>query len=288
MSSDAALRAELADYAQRLHARGWVANHDGNLTARLGPATAQGRYLATPTATSKAAVRPDTLLTVDESGARVAGPGKPFSEIGLHLTVYRNRPDVNAVVHAHPPTATGFAVAGLSLGQPLIAEAVVSLGPGVPTVPFAAPGAAACQALAPYVVEYDAVLLGGHGVLAWGVDVEQAYLRLELVEHLAKIALVAHQLGGARPVPASVVPALLEARTKAGLGPAARGARPGAVAEGAAPTGPRTVVACAPAPPGADVKVYEPPRAAVLPRPSDLASIIREEVIAALDGKSRK
>ncbi|HZS37805.1 MAG TPA: class II aldolase/adducin family protein [Polyangia bacterium] len=272
--SEAARRAELADYAQRLHARGWVANHDGNLTFKLET----GRYLSTPTATSKAAVRADSLLIVDESGARVSGRGKPFSEIGLHLTVYRNRADVNAVVHAHPPTATGFAVAGVELSEPLLAEAVVSLGAGVPTVPFAAPGPAACQALAPFVAAHDAVLLGGHGVLAWGPDVETAYLRLELVEHLARIALVARQLGGARPLPSAVLPSLLDARAKAGLGP-----KPSS----AVATAPKTVVACAPAPPGADVEVYDPKRAraAVLPSPVDLATIIRQEIAAALSKK---
>ncbi len=265
--SDRARSEELADYARRLHARGWVANHDGNLTVRLQP----GRYLATPTAMSKAAVTAEEILVVDESGAKISGRGKPFSEIGLHLTVYRNRPDVNAVVHAHPPTATGFAVAGVELGAPAVAEAVVSLGAGVPTVPFAAPGPSACDALAPFVLDHDAVLLAGHGVLAWGADVEQAYLRCELVEHLARIALVARQLGGVRPIPAAVVPSLLEARAKAGLGPRARGGKP-------------TVVACAPPPPGSDVEVYDPKRAkaAVLPSPTDLATIIRQEIANAL------
>ena len=211
--SDVALRAELAVYSRRLHARGWVANHDGNVTVRLGG----GRYLATPTATSKAAVGAEDVLIVDEAGAKISGRGKPFSEIGLHLTVYRNRPEVNAVVHAHPPTATGFAAAGVELAQPIIAEAVVSLGVGVPTVPFGAPGASACNALQPFVAAHDAALLVGNGALTWGVDLEQAYLRMELVEHLAKIALVAQQLGGARPIPQAAIPALLEARRKAGL-----------------------------------------------------------------------
>src|SRR6185503_4322798 len=123
----------------------------GNVTVRLEP----GRTLATPTAVSKAEVRSDGLVIVDEAGAKISGRGKPFSEIGLHLTVYRNRPDVNAVIHAHPPTATGFTVAGVGLEAPMIAEAVVSLGAGVPMVPFAAPGPAACQALAPFVGDYD-------------------------------------------------------------------------------------------------------------------------------------
>jgi L-fuculose-phosphate aldolase len=268
------LRSVVADYAQRLHARGWVANHDGNISARDG-----GRFLATPTATSKAAVRADGLVIVDGNGEKVGGRGKPFSEIGLHLTVYKSRPEVNAVVHAHPPTATGFAVAGVPLDEAFLAEAVVSLGPGVPTVPFAAPGPAACAALSAYCQDYDAVLLGGHGVLAWGPDVETAYLRLELVEHLARIALVARQLGGVRPLPADVMPALLQARARAGLG------KPQPIADSPGSTGPRTVVACAPAPPGSDVAVYEPQRrakATTLPSPGDLAAIIRQEIAAAL------
>jgi L-fuculose-phosphate aldolase len=288
--SESQKRIEVAEYARRLHARGWVANHDGNVTLRLD----ENRFLATPTATSKAAIGAEDILVVDESGARVSGRGKPFGEIGLHLTVYRNRADVNAVVHAHPPTATGFAVAGIPLDQPMIAEAVVSLGVGIPTVPFAAPGAAACQALAPFVVAHDAVLLAGHGALAWGADLEQAYLRLELVEHLARVALVAHQLGGVRPIPQAVIPALLESRRKAGLGAAASlapasGPPPSAPASVAVPSAvarpssaPKTVVACAPAPPGSDVQVYEKPRAAVLPSPADLATIIRQEIAAAL------
>lgn len=281
--------AEVVDYAQRLHARGWVANHDGNVSVR----DSQGRYLATPTATSKAAVRADGLVVVDDAGKQIGGRGKPFSEIGLHLTVFQNRSDVNAVIHAHPPTATGFAVAGVPLDEAFLAEAVVSLGPGVPTVPFAAPGVDACRALAPYTQGYDAVLLGGHGVLTWGPDVETAYLRMELVEHLARIALVARQLGGVRPLPASVLPKLLEARAKAGLGGAP--AMPVAGASGrpelpssgraaGAPSGKKVVVACAPPPPGSDVEVYDPkrPRAAVLPSPTELADIIRQEIAAAL------
>ena len=285
--TDARLRQSLADFARRLHARGWVANHDGNVTARIGTAgdAGQGRYLATPTATSKADVTSDNLIIVDEGGRAVSGAGKPFSEIGLHLTIYRARPDVHAIVHAHPPTATGFSVAGVSLlDQPLIAEAVVSLGTGVPTVPFAQPGEAACRALSPFLAAHDAVLVQNHGVFAWGRDLEQAYLRLELVEHLARIALVAHQLGGARPVPREAIPGLLEARRKAGLGAAA--SVTAGDAPGAAP--PRAVFACAPPPPGSDVVLVEDRKksrstsSAVPPQSGDLAAIIREEIAAAL------
>ena len=281
---DPRLRATVADYARRLHARGWVANHDGNVSVRMG----EGRYLATPTAVSKADVTADNLIVVDEGGHAVQGAGKPFSEIMLHLTIYRSRPDVGAIVHAHPPTATGFAVAaapaGRLLEEPLLPEAVVSLGPGVPTVPFAQPGEAACRALAPFTTSHDAVLIENHGVFAWGRDVQQAFLRLELVEHLARIALTAHQLGGIRPLPAGALPALLEARRKAGLGAAA--ARDSA----APPPAPamKAVVACAPPPPGSDVVLVDDRRdrtgrSTTIAAPSaELTNIIREEIAAAL------
>ena len=217
--SDTDLRATLVEYSHRLAERGWVANHDGNITQRLD----DGHFLATPTSTAKARVSLADLLVVDAQGGKIGtAGGKPFSESSLHLAVYSARPDVRAVVHAHPPTATGFAVAGVGLDVPFLAEAVVSIGPGIPTVPFAEPGASAAAALGPYLAEHDAVLLGNHGVLTWGVDLEQAYLRMELVEHLARIALVARQLGGVNALPASVLPTLAEARAKAGLGPRGR------------------------------------------------------------------
>jgi L-fuculose-phosphate aldolase len=256
------LRDAVAGCAQRLHARGWVANHDGNVTARAGA----GRYLATPTAVSKRLIEAGSLLVVDEQGERISGTGKPFSEMGLHLTVYRNRPDVHAVVHAHPPAATGLACAGSRLlERPFLPEAVVSLGPSIPTVPFAAPGRAACDALAPFVAEHDAVLIANHGVFAWGADVEQAYLRLELVEHLARIALEAERAGGVKSLPESALGPLLESRRKAGLGRAA-----GAL---------QTVVACAPAP-GAEVEVVAPGRSRGAA--ADIATIVREEIVKAL------
>jgi len=253
-------REQLVDISRRLHAKGWVANHDGNVSARSG-----SHFLCTPTATSKAAVAATNLLVVDDKGQRVSGTAKPFGEIGLHLTVYRNRADVNAVVHAHPPCATALACAGSRLlEKPFIAEAVVSLGPTIPSVPFAVPGPAACEALAPFALAHDTVLLANHGVLAWGANLEQAYLRLELVEHLARIALQAEKIGGVRALPDAVLPALLEARRKAGLGLAASAAAP------------KAVVACAPAP-HATVLTIAPGDHA-----PDLAAIIREELTRAL------
>ena len=257
------LRAAVAATSRHLHAAGWCANHDGNVTARDG-----NRYIATPTATSKRVVGEKDLIEVDAKGA-VIGSGKVFGEIGLHLVIYERRPDIGAVVHAHPPNATAIACArGNAIETPFIAEALVSLGAKIPKLAYAQPGEAARAALAPWCELVDAVLLGNHGVIAWGKDCETALLRMELVEHLAKIALVARQLGGVRPLPSSALPKLMESRAKAGLG--------------AAPsTTKKVVVACAPAPPGSDVEVYDPKRA-VLPSPAELASIIRQEIAAAL------
>ena len=210
---------ELAALCRHLHARGWVANHDGNVSHRLG----DGRFLCSPTAVSKADVGPECLVVVDDEGKVVQGERRVFSEISLHLAAYRARPDVAWVVHAHPPTATGWAVAGEAFfDPPFMAEPVVSLGECIPLVSATElPGAiAAC----------DAVLLANHGVLTVAKDPETARLRMELVEHLARIALAAKQAGGIRPIPAEDVAKLLESRRKAGLGPGAKAVAPVAAA----------------------------------------------------------
>jgi L-fuculose-phosphate aldolase len=164
------------------------------------------------------------LVVVDGSGVKVSGKRRSFSEMALHLAVYRARPDVQAVIHAHPPYATAMSVAGLGLDEPILAEAVVSLGPRIPLVPFAVPKTpqwlAGVESRAP---EFDAVILQNHGVMAWGDNLEQAFLRLELVEHLATITHHAMAFGGVQTLDASHLPPLLASRTKAGLGPVARG-----------------------------------------------------------------
>ncbi len=264
------LRGDVARTARMLHAAGWTANHDGNVSARDG-----ARLVATPTATSKRLVTERELVEVDLAG-KVIGRGKIFGEIGLHTIVYERRPDVGAVVHAHPPCATAIASSRSNLiERPFIAEAVVSLGPLIPRLAFAAPGEPARAALAPWCELVDAVLLGNHGVIAWGKDLETALLRLELVEHLAKIALAAAAVGGVEPLPASAIPPLLAARAKAGIGMAADRAVETAGKLGAGATafaGP--VVACAPA-----------PHSAVATVPAGgarLADVVREEIVRAL------
>ncbi|GDX79608.1 aldolase [Deltaproteobacteria bacterium] len=232
---DETLARQVAALCQDLHARAWVANHDGNVSVRLG----DGRFLASPTAVSKRDVRPESLVVVDGEGKVVQGTRRVFSEMALHLAAYRARPDVSWVVHAHPPHATAWAVAGESFWDaPFLAEAVVSLGDSVPLVSYAMPGSSTA-ALEAAISRADAVLLGNHGVLTVGPDAETALLRMELVEHLARIAALARPLGGARPLPAEDVAKLLDARRKAGLGPEGR-ANAGLTGAGTPPLAPPT------------------------------------------------
>lgn len=210
MLVEAKARNEVARYCAALWSRGFVANHDGNLSARVGP----GRVVCTPTATSKSDVTDGVLAVTDLGGRQLAGRRKPPGEFGVHLAAYRARGDVAAVVHAHPPYATALGVSGRELVC-FLPEAVVSLGVRIPLVPLAAPGGPAVTAIEPFLVPYDAVLVAGNGVWAWGESVEQAFLRLELVEHLARIAHHASAWGGPQALPPDLVAQLLEARKKA-------------------------------------------------------------------------
>lgn len=215
----AVLRRQLLAIAHELHIKGWVANHDGNVTARI----AGDRLLATPTALSKRVLVETDLIVLDGANQVLHGGRRPFSEIALHRAVYAARPDVRAVVHTHSPNATALAVVGVAVDPTLIAEAVVSLGAEIALLPYGFPQSAEqLAALRVAAHSLDAVTLANHGVLAWGDDLEQAYLRAELVEHLATIQLRALQIGAVRTLPANDIERLLAARTKAGLGPLAR------------------------------------------------------------------
>jgi L-fuculose-phosphate aldolase len=213
------LRSQMVLYARRLHQRGWVANHDGNLSVRLRG----GRLLITATAISKADVDDAALLVVDLAGKVLEGRRKPFSELDLHLAAYAAREEVDAVVHAHPPHATAMGLGGASLQVAALPEVVVSLGAGIPTAPLAMPRSApAREAVGALAREHHAMLLAGNGALALGVDLAQAYLRMELVEHYAHVVSLARQMGTLHELSAPQVEALLEARRKAGLAPGGR------------------------------------------------------------------
>jgi L-fuculose-phosphate aldolase len=213
------LEREVVRVSRAVHGRGWVANHEGNVTAL----TADGRILATSAAISLGDVREADLLVLDRQGRKLSGSRDPFPEISMHVAVYQGRPDVGAVVHAHPARATAFAIAGRPLEALFLPEFVVSLGGVVPLVPFALPGSEAlARNLEPFLEEFDAVLLQNHGVLAWGPDPATALLRLEHVELTAAILREACPFGGGKPIPEELVRLLLDARSRAGLGPAGR------------------------------------------------------------------
>jgi L-fuculose-phosphate aldolase len=216
------LRAQLVETSRRLHAMGWVANHDGNASVRL----TGDRFLITATAISKADVDDASLLVVDAKGNVLEGRRKPFSELDLHLAAYAARPDVQAVLHAHPPYATATGLVGQALDCPTMPEVVVSLGPVIPCALRTMPKSeAGTQQLAQLVAEHDALLLSGNGALTVGDELNQAFLRMELVEHYAKILSLARAMGTVRPLAPAEIDALLAARTKAGLGPAGRAAK---------------------------------------------------------------
>jgi len=196
------LRLEMVKYSHLIYQKGWVANHDGNLTAKLDDT----RLLCTPTGQSKGMVGLEQLIVIDPKNKVLAGTRRPFSELQLHRAAYRARPEIGCVIHAHPPTTGGFAVAGISLDPPFMAEPVVSLGPTIPLIPFFPPGDSRLDTVIEEgFAKADVLMLANHGVLAVGANLEQAFLRIELVEHLAKIALVARQVGGIKPLSAAVV-----------------------------------------------------------------------------------
>jgi L-fuculose-phosphate aldolase len=190
---EAQLRADIVEIGRRLWTRGYTASNDGNVSVRLEG----GRLLMTPASVCKGFMTPDMMVVTDLDGKVLeAAPGrKPSSEMLMHLVAYKHRPDVGAVVHAHPPTATGFAVAGIALDRAVLAEVVTTLG----SIPLADYGTPSTRELAttvePFVRAHDALLLANHGALALGKDLFGAYYKMETIEHFAKISLVARTLG---------------------------------------------------------------------------------------------
>ncbi len=206
-------RRTLVEFAHRVHAAGWVANHDGNLSVRWS-----GGLAITPSGVSKVAVDSEGLCCCDLDGRRRSG-GRPPSEVLLHVGAYRARDEIGAVVHAHPPHASAFSLAARSLGPIAMPDVVVSLGRSVPLVPACFPvGESASAAVTEALAHADVALLAGNGAMAVGPNLETAYLRLELLEHYARILGTSMAwFGGPAPLPADVVEAALLARVQAGL-----------------------------------------------------------------------
>ena len=183
---------------------------EGNLSVRLD----EGRILTTPTCMNKGMLTPEDLVVTDLGGHQISGDRRVSSELAMHLLFYCMRPDVNAICHAHPPTATGFAVAGRGLDQALLPEVIVGLG-RIPLVRYATPGTPDLSAaLEPYVPHYDAVLLANHGAVTCGPDLLTAYFRLETLEHVAKITLAAEMAGTPNLLSSREVAKLMAARSR--------------------------------------------------------------------------
>jgi L-fuculose-phosphate aldolase len=189
----AALRSDIVEVGRRLWTRGFVASNDGNISVRIS----RDRLLVTPANVSKGFMAPEMMVVTDLMGAVVeAAPGwKPSSEIQMHLVAYRERPDIGAVVHAHPPLSTGFAVAGIPLDRAVLAEVVTTLG-SIPIAEYGTPSTRElAESVAPYVKAHDGLLLANHGAVALGRDLFAAYYKMETIEHFARISLVARMLG---------------------------------------------------------------------------------------------
>jgi L-fuculose-phosphate aldolase len=203
-------RQDICECGRWLHQKGFVAASDGNISVRLRG----DRVLATPTMMSKGMMRPDDLVVVDLEGRQLEGRRKASSEIAMHLLVYNRRPDVQAVVHAHPPTATGYAAAGIPLNKALISEVVLALG-CVPLARYGTPGTPELsEALRDLVPHYDAILMANHGVVCYGGTLLDAYFKMETVEHFARISLVTEILGKQTLLSAEDVDKLMEARRR--------------------------------------------------------------------------
>lgn len=209
MASEHHRRREILKLGKALHQRGFIAACDGNLSVRLD----EHRVLVTPTGMSKGAMSAADLVVVNMDGRKLRGRREVTSEIGMHLLIYRMRPDVHGIVHAHPRTATGFAAAGLALNQPLVCEVVIGLGQ-IPLAPYGTPGTPELAGtLEPLVPQYDAILMANHGVVTYGSDLQSAYMKMETVEHFAQIALVTHILGQQQLLDAADLEKLVKARS---------------------------------------------------------------------------
>jgi len=207
------LRADIVEVGRRLYARAYTASNDGNISVRI----AADRLLMTPKSVCKGFMTPDMMCVTDLNGKKIAGDRDPSSEALMHLEVYRQRPDVNAVVHAHPPIATGFAVAGIPLDRAVLAEVLTTLG-SIPLAEYATPSTSELpEAIRKYIKAHDGMLLANHGALTVGTDLFSAYYKMETIEHFAHISLVARMLGRENLISREEVMRLQELRGTYGI-----------------------------------------------------------------------
>jgi L-fuculose-phosphate aldolase len=204
-------RRDLIKICHLMYERSYVVSSDGNVSVRLD----DGRILATPTMTCKGRMT-DELIAVTDLEGRSVNDRRASSELAMHLLIYRERPDVKAVCHAHPPHGTAFAVAGLPIDQPILSEVILTLG-CVPLAEYGTPSTEELtDAMRPLVKHHNALLMANHGAVAYGADLWQAFDRLETLEHTAKIAILSRMLGGSKNLSPDAIEKLINVREAAG------------------------------------------------------------------------
>src|SRR5215213_11797419 len=216
---ESSARKLIVEIGQLLYERSYVVSSDGNVSIRLDENT----VLATPTMTCKGRMTEDCLALTDMDGKPLTDK-RASSELAMHLLIYKQRPDIKAVCHAHPPHGTAFAVAGLAIDAPILSEVILTLG-CVPLTSYGTPSTSELtESMQPFVQHHNALLMANHGAVAYGADLWQAWDRLETLEHTAKIAILSRMLGGSKNLPADAIEKLINVREKAGyLGESARG-----------------------------------------------------------------
>ncbi len=215
MASEYALKVQMCEIGKRIYNRGMVASNDGNISVKIGP----DEFLCTPTGVSKGFMTPEYICKVNSKGEVIeAAEGfKPSSEIKMHMRVYKERPDVVSVVHAHPMYATGFAIAGIPLTAQIMPEAIIQLG-CVPIAEYGTPSTDEIpDAVSKYLQHYDAVLLANHGALAFSDSLLNAYHKMESVEFYAQLMFISTLLGGPKELSKEQVERLYEIRRKFGM-----------------------------------------------------------------------
>lgn len=215
MRSELEIKKEMCEIGKRVYNRGMVAANDGNFSVKIS----ENEILCTPTGVSKGFMTPDYICKVDAEGNVLeANEGfRPSSEVKMHLRVYKERPDVKAVVHAHPMYATTFAIAGIPLMEPIMPEAVIALG-GVPLAKYGTPSTVEVpDSIMPYIQEYDAVLLENHGALTYSDTLMNAYHKMESLEFYARLMYQSKMIGGPQILDEKRVEELYEIRRNMNL-----------------------------------------------------------------------
>lgn len=207
------LRTNLIDIGKRMYERNYVCATDGNISTRVSDTT----ILITPSGVAKGSMQPSDLALISIDGKQLAGKRRPSSEYKLHLAVYRNRPDVQAVVHAHPPCCTALTLAGIPLDRPAVPEVVLTFGPAIPTAAYATPSTDEVpQSIEPFIQTCDAILLERHGAVTVGSSLDNAYQKLEKLEQYAQTVIYTLQLGKLTPLDQSRIDQLMRIRESHG------------------------------------------------------------------------